>query len=107
MASKSFWCPYDALDLFPPLFFFSFSLFSFLVPLYDGHATPDCLAFSFSDADFRRLASWPLYQDGQEELPLNSIVSVGYTLSTYLVPTGGVLSSNIQFVIVLATLSLE
>jgi hypothetical protein len=103
MASKSFWRPYNVLDLFPPLFFFFFSLFSFLVPLYDGGATPDHLAFLFSDADFRRLASWPLYQDGQEELPLDSIVSVGYTLSTYLVPTGRVLSSNIQFVIMLVT----
>jgi hypothetical protein len=72
------------------------------VPVYDGRATNDRLAFSFSDADFRRLSSWPLYKDGQEELPLESVVSVGYTLSTYLAPTGRVLSSNIQFVIMLA-----
>ena len=77
------------------------------VPVYDGRATNNRAAFSFSDADFRRLSSWPQYKDGQEELPLESVVSVGYTLGTYLTPTGHVLSSNIQFVIVLATPHLE
>ena len=59
----------------------------------------------FNDFDIRRLSSWPLYRRSLTcELPDDAIVSVGYTLGTYSGATGAVLSSNIQFVILLAVL---
>jgi len=72
------------------------------VPVYDGRARNGKPAFMFSDADFSKLSTWPLYRKGTSEIPVDSIVSVGYTLGTYKGTTGPVLSSNIQFVIVLA-----
>lgn len=72
-----------------------------LVPVYDGRACDGRPAFKFSDADFNKLLSWPLYCKGASEIPSDSIVSVGYTLGTYKGTSGPVLSSNIQFVIVL------
>ena len=58
--------------------------------------------FMFSDMDFRHLATWPLYKHNIEELPLHSIVSVGYTIGVYSGTSGLGLSSNVQFMIVLA-----
>ena len=57
----------------------------------------------FTDADFANLLSWPLYRDGATDIPAESIVSVGYTLSTYKGASGPVLSSNVHFVILLST----
>ena len=75
-----------------------------VVPVYDGRARGGKPAFMFTDADFKRLPTWPLYKKGSSEIPVDSVVSVGYTLGTYKSTTSGtVLSSNIQFVIVLAT----
>ena len=74
-----------------------------VVPVYDGHATEDHLVFTFSDADFRHLSAWPLYRGGATEVPLDAVVSVGYMLGTYHGNSGPVLSSNIQFLILLAT----
>jgi hypothetical protein len=71
--------------------------------MYDGRARKGKPAFMFSDADFNQLSSWPLYLKGTSEIPVDSIVSVGYTLGTYKGTTGAVLSSNIQFVILLST----
>ena len=70
--------------------------------MYDGRARSGKPAFTFSVADFDKLSTWPLYKKGTCEIPVDSIVSVGYTLGTYKGTTGPVLSSNIQFVIVLA-----
>ena len=70
--------------------------------MYDGRARNGKPAFMFSEADFKSLSSWPLYHKGTSEIPVDSVVSVGYTLGTYKGTTGPVLSSNIQFVIVLA-----
>ena len=70
--------------------------------MYDGRARDGRPAFKFSDADFNKLSSWPLYRKGSSEIPADSIVSVGYTLGTYKGTSGPVLSLNIQFVIVLA-----
>ncbi|KAH9953506.1 hypothetical protein BGW80DRAFT_1259288 [Lactifluus volemus] len=53
------------------------------VPVYDGRANDDGKGFTFSDADFRNLSTWPLYKGGSVELPVDSIVSVIYTLGTY------------------------
>lgn len=73
------------------------------VLIYDGRATNTHAAFKFSDADFRCLLSWPLYKNNEEEVPLNAIVSVGYTISKYALRTGkSNLSSNVLFVIVLS-----
>jgi hypothetical protein len=56
----------------------------------------------FNDSDFQRLSTWPLYRKGTKEIPVDSIVSVGYTIGTYRGATGPVLSSNIRFVILLS-----
>ncbi|KAH9953321.1 hypothetical protein BGW80DRAFT_1259375 [Lactifluus volemus] len=53
------------------------------VPVYDGRANDDGKGFTFSDAVFRNLSTWPLYKGGSVELPVDSIVSVIYTLGTY------------------------
>ena len=60
--------------------------------------------FTFTDDDFRSLASWPLYKKGNRDLPSDAVVAVGYTLNTYTYERtkGMVLSSNVQFVILLA-----
>lgn len=73
------------------------------VPMYDGRARRGRPAFAFTDTDFKRLSSWPLYHKGSSDIPLESVVSVGYSLSTYKAASGSVLSSNIQSVIVLST----
>ena len=56
----------------------------------------------FKDTDFKQISSWPLYRKGMSEVPVDSVVSVGYSLGTYKGISGPVLSSNIQFVIVLS-----
>lgn len=71
--------------------------------MYDGRARNGKPAFLFSDADFNKLTTRSLYGKGASEIPVDSVVSVGYTLGTYKGFAGPVLSSNIQFVIVLAT----
>ena len=78
-----------------------------LVPVYDGHARRGHAAFMFTDADFSKLSSWPLYRNGAADIPADSIVSVGYALSTYKGASGPVLSSNIHFVIVISTPALS
>lgn len=75
---------------------------SLLVPVYDGRAVKERDGFSFTDADFENLSSWPLYKGGPTEVPLDAVVSVGYTLGTYRGNAGHVLSSNLIFVILLA-----
>lgn len=75
--------------------------------MYDGRARRGRPAFMFTDADFSNLSSWPLYRDGATDIPADSIVSVGYTLSTYKGASGPVLSSNIHFVIVISTPALS
>lgn len=76
----------------------------FLVPVYDGQARNGRPPFMFTDADFARLSSWPIYRKGAAEVPIESVVSVGYSLSTYRGVSGLVLSSNIQFVVLLSVL---
>ena len=56
----------------------------------------------FNNSDFQCLSTWPLYQKGTREIPVDSIDSVGYTIGTYRGATGVVLSSNICFVILLS-----
>jgi len=70
----------------------------FSVPIYDGRQS-----FHFTDANFQNLSGWPLYKGGRRDLPDNSVVAVGYTLSTYVGGNSGAtcLSSNVQFVILL------
>ena len=77
-------------------------LFILLVPVYDGRARDGRAPFLFTDADFNNLPSWPLYRKGQSDIPVDSIVSVGYALSTYKGTSGPVLSSNILFVILIS-----
>ena len=70
--------------------------------MYDGRAKSGQAPFTFTDADFANLASWPLYRKGSSDIPLDSVVSVGYTLSSYKGASGPVLSSNAQFVIIIS-----
>jgi hypothetical protein len=76
-------------------------LIVFLVPVYDGRATKGRKGFTFSDADFKSLSTWPIYGGGPTEVPVDAVVSVGYTLGTYCGSAGPVLSSNLIFVILL------
>ena len=75
---------------------------SFSVPVYDGWATKHCPAFTFSDNDFRHLLTWPLYKKGQVKILGSVVVSVGYSIGTYNGKGSFNLSTNVQFVIVLA-----
>ena len=84
------------------LYFTSNTVFLHPVPVYDGRARDRHPPFKFNDADFRGLSSWPLYRKGVTELPLDAVVSVGYSLGTYKGNSGTVLSSNLQFVILLS-----
>jgi hypothetical protein len=53
--------------------------------------------------DFAKLTEWPLYEHGSQDLPLDSLVTVRYTLNTFggdpdgkCSPTS--LSTNLHFV---------
>ena len=72
-----------------------------LVPIYDGRAKGG-KPFTFTDNNFRELSSWPLYRDSAEDAPADAVLAVGYTLNTYAGKNSTVLSSNVQFVILLA-----
>jgi hypothetical protein len=85
------------------LIYFSYSFL--VVPIYDGHAVKGAWEFCFSDADFSKLNTWPLYEQGHRDLPFEAFVSVGYTLNTFGEgPRGGPngLSTNLLFVILIA-----
>lgn len=73
-----------------------------LVPIFDGRGTTTHPPFTFSDADFEKLPSWPKWKS-QDELPDDSIIVVGYTWTTYLNSAQTLtFSSNLLFVILLA-----
>lgn len=77
----------------------------FVVPIYDGRSVKGAREFTFSDADFAKLSTWPLYERGLQDVPCDAIVSVGYTLNTFGEgPRGGPngLSTNLHFVVLLA-----
>ena len=71
--------------------------------MYDVRATEGHTAFTFSNDNFKCLLTWPLYKQGQVEIPGNAVVSVGYTVGTYNGKSSFNLLMNIQFVIMLAT----
>ena len=70
--------------------------------MYDGRARNSCAPFMFTDGDFANLSLWPMYQKGLVDIPADSVVSVGYSLSSYKGTLGPVLSSNIHFVILIS-----
>lgn len=83
----------------------AYPIFFFAVPIYDGRPVKGGREFTFCDADFSNLSTWPLYEQGHKDLPYDAIVSVGYTLNTFGEgPRGGPngLSTNLHFVILLA-----
>ena len=70
---------------------------------FDGRACEDRAPFSFNDSDFKCLSTWPLYHNGLiSELPDNAVVSVGYTLGMYKGISRPIVSSNLQFIILLS-----
>ena len=71
------------------------------MPIYDGRATTTQKAFSFTSTDFEMLANWPQWKS-ERELPVDSIVAIGYTWTTYTTGSYLNLSSNLLFVILLA-----
>lgn len=78
---------------------------AYVVPIYDGCNIDGTKQFTYSDADFSQLTKWPLYERGLQDLPCDSLVSVGYTVNTFggdgsRCPTS--LSTNVHFVILLA-----
>lgn len=84
---------------------FCCSLSLLVVPIYDGRSVKGAREFNFSDEAFSKLATWPLYKKGVEDLPFDAVVSVGYTLNTFGEgPRGGPngLSTNLHFVILIA-----
>jgi len=86
-----------------PFFFLNFELLiKFLVPVYDGRARDGHEPFLFTESNFNNISTWPMYRKGKSDIPVDSIVSVGYTLSTYKGLSGPILSSNVQFVILLS-----
>ena len=75
-----------------------------IVPIYDGCPSDFCAdGFLFKDSDFHNLSKFPIFEDGKQDLPSDSLVAVGYTLGTYTSDgyTAPNLSTNIQFVIFL------
>jgi hypothetical protein len=76
------------------------------VPVYDGRIQKsDRGGFMSTDYDWDRLKDLPRYQKGGNdcEVPIDALVVVGYTASTYVGASGNSqFSSNIQFVIVLS-----
>jgi hypothetical protein len=73
-----------------------------LVPIYDGRNVDTSGGFLFTDEDFATLASWPQWQGSAEDIPTDSLVSVGYSVNTYTEKGVLRLSANILFVILLA-----
>jgi hypothetical protein len=74
------------------------------VPIYDGRPTqPYPEGFLFTDQHFRDLCKFPLFGKGSRDLPADSLVAVGYTISTYVSERypDPKLSTNVQFVILL------
>lgn len=53
----------------------------FPVPVFDGRSSTR--PFTFAAADFDALPTWPLYKLGRAELPIGSVVTVGYTVGSY------------------------
>ena len=72
-----------------------------LVPIYDGRANT-AKPFTFTEEDFQELSSWPLYRQGSHDLPADAVTAIGYTVNTFTGSSSVVLSTNIQFVILLA-----
>ncbi|KAF8872725.1 hypothetical protein BD779DRAFT_1679554 [Infundibulicybe gibba] len=70
------------------------------IPIYDSRARSGH-HFMFSDENFQSLTQMPLYRGGGVDLPFQSLVAVGYTLGCYAGTNGPILSSNIQFVVLL------
>ena len=62
----------------------------------------DRAGFTFSNLDFEKLSNWPLW-NGKDELPIDSVVAVGYTWMVYEHSGYSLsLTSNLLFVILLA-----
>ena len=77
---------------------------AFVVPIYDSRSVKGAREFTFSDVDFSKLSTgtWPLYEQGLQDLLCDAVVSVGYTLNTFGEGPRGRLSTNLHFVILLA-----
>ncbi|KAG6819420.1 hypothetical protein H0H93_012044 [Arthromyces matolae] len=76
--------------------------FNELVPIFDGRAETG-EPFRFRPEDFNRLGSWRPWERHQKELPLKSVVAIGYSASHFEGRENGYryLTPNILFVIVL------
>ncbi|KAG6820062.1 hypothetical protein H0H93_005902 [Arthromyces matolae] len=78
-----------------------------LVPIYDGRAEtavePGDRPFRFTDADFDGLGVWRMFRRNRSEIPLESVVAVGYTAHWFEHSGVRYVNTNIKFAIVLHT----
>ncbi|KAG6848893.1 hypothetical protein H0H93_013119 [Arthromyces matolae] len=78
-----------------------------IVPIYDGRAEtaiePGDRPFRFTDADFDALGTWRMFRRNRHEIPLESVVTVGYTVHWFEHSGVRYINTNIKFVIVLHT----
>lgn len=91
-------CNYNSKCFFFAFYYNLLTIFSFLVPIYDGRMSNNT-PFNFTDQDFKALSIRPLWKQGKEEVG-NNLVAIGYTASTFG-DSKQFLSLNLQFVIVL------
>jgi hypothetical protein len=69
------------------------------VPIYDGRRVPP---FRFTAENLDDIKQFPLYHGGKEDPLRGSIVTVGYTFSTWLLTSAEMAASfNIMFLIVI------
>ncbi|KAG6885927.1 hypothetical protein C0992_004784 [Termitomyces sp. T32_za158] len=58
-----------------------------IVPTYDGQSAVSdgstAQPFRFTPQDFDALPSWPSYLSNTSEIPLDSVVAIGFTTGTY------------------------
>jgi hypothetical protein len=77
-----------------------------IVPIYDGRIRDeDSGGFMSTEEDWKKLKNLPCYQNKGEdcEVPVDALVIVGYTASTYVGRDGSTyFSGNVQFVIILS-----
>jgi hypothetical protein len=70
------------------------------VPIYDGRNKK-----LDPNTDLHKLTKLKLYKDGTEDLPPNSLAVVGYTMHTYLLNGERNMSLNVQWLMLLGTVS--
>ncbi|KAG6879469.1 hypothetical protein C0992_002355 [Termitomyces sp. T32_za158] len=78
-----------------------------LVPIYDGRFDTangtTTRPFRFTPQDFDALPSWRVFEGNRSEIPVDSVVAVGYTVGSYEYNGDHYINTNVKFVVVLHT----